>query len=77
RALVKEPDYVLADEPTANIDSKTGEEILDLMRKMNDTLKTTFIFSTHDPKVMQHARRLIRVRDGKIESDTVQNGGTA
>jgi putative ABC transport system ATP-binding protein len=69
RALVKTPDYVLADEPTANIDTKTGHEILDLMYEMNQKLKTTFIFSTHDPKVMEHAKRLIRIRDGQIESD--------
>jgi putative ABC transport system ATP-binding protein len=69
RALVKGPDYVLADEPTANIDTKTGHEILDLMQAMNKNLGTTFVFSTHDPKVMEHARRLIRVRDGQIESD--------
>jgi putative ABC transport system ATP-binding protein len=69
RALVKKPDYVLADEPTANIDTKTGHEILDLMQAMNKSLGTTFIFSTHDPKVMEHARRLITVRDGQIEKD--------
>ncbi len=69
RALVKSPDYVLADEPTANIDTKTGHEILDLMQAMNKNLGTTFIFSTHDPKVMEHARRLIHIRDGQIESD--------
>jgi putative ABC transport system ATP-binding protein len=74
RALVKKPDYVLADEPTANIDTKTGHEILDLMQAMNKNLGTTFIFSTHDPKVMEHARRLIRVRDGQIESDVAQAG---
>ena len=69
RALVKNPDYVLADEPTANIDTKTGHEILHLMEEMNKKLGTTFIFSTHDPQVMEHARRLIKIRDGKIESD--------
>jgi putative ABC transport system ATP-binding protein len=74
RALVKNPDYVLADEPTANIDTKTGHEILDLMLAMNQKMQTTFIFSTHDPKVMEHARRLIRVRDGQIESDVNQAG---
>ena len=74
RALVKNPDYVLADEPTANIDTKTGHEILDLMQAMNRNLGTTFIFSTHDPKVMEHARRLIHVRDGQIESDVAQAG---
>ncbi|MBU1617495.1 MAG: ABC transporter ATP-binding protein [Candidatus Margulisbacteria bacterium] len=72
RALVKHPDYVLADEPTANIDTKTGQWILDLMKEMNQKLKTTFIFSTHDPKVMQFARRLIKIRDGQIESDEKQ-----
>ncbi len=74
RALVKNPDYVLADEPTANIDTKTGHEILDLMQAMNKNLGTTFIFSTHDPKVMEHARRLIHIRDGQIESDVAQAG---
>lgn len=69
RALVKNPDYVLADEPTANIDTKTGHEILDLMQQMNEKLGTTFIFSTHDPQVMQHAKRLVKIRDGQIESD--------
>jgi len=69
RALIKNPDYVLADEPTANIDTKTGHEILDLMEDMNRKKGTTFVFSTHDPKVMEHARRLIRIRDGQIESD--------
>ncbi len=74
RALVKNPDYVLADEPTANIDTKTGHEILDLMQLMNKNLGTTFIFSTHDPQVMAHARRLISIRDGQIESDVAQAG---
>ncbi|MDD5594323.1 MAG: ABC transporter ATP-binding protein [Candidatus Margulisbacteria bacterium] len=69
RALVKDPDYVLADEPTANIDTKTGHEILDLMQGMNKTIGTTFLFSTHDPQVMAHARRLIKIRDGQIEAD--------
>lgn len=69
RALVKNPDYVLADEPTANIDTKTGHEILHLMEEMNKKLGTTFIFSTHDPQVMEHARRLIKIRDGQIEAD--------
>lgn len=69
RALVKGPDYVLADEPTANLDTKTGHGILDLMRQMNEKLGTTFIFSTHDPKVMEDARRVIHIRDGLIESD--------
>ena len=68
RALVKDPGVVLADEPTANLDSVTAEGILDLMRSLNTALGTTCIFSTHDPLVMQYARRLIRLRDGRVES---------
>ncbi len=69
RALVKKPKLVLADEPTANLDSVTGEEILQLMLELNQKTSTTFVFSTHDKMVMDFARRLIRLRDGKIESD--------
>ncbi len=69
RALVKGPRIVLADEPTANLDSVTGESILKLMLEMNQKTKTTFIFSTHDPMVMSYARRLIKVHDGQIQSD--------
>lgn len=69
RALVKGPSIVLADEPTANLDSDTGQAILELMRAMNETHKTTFIFSTHDPMVMDFARRLVRLHDGAIASD--------
>lgn len=67
RALVTEPRLVLADEPTANLDSKTGEMIIELMKEMNRTLKTTFVFSTHDAGVMSHATRLIRLKDGRLE----------
>lgn len=69
RALVKNPKVVLADEPTANLDSHTGEEILKLMLEMNKKHNTTFIFSTHDPMVMGYARRLISVHDGQIQKD--------
>ena len=69
RALVKNPKLVLADEPTANLDSETSEEVLDIMLKMNQKLGTTFIFSTHDPQVMKYARRLIEIRDGKVTTD--------
>ena len=69
RALVKEPKLVLADEPTANLDSDTGREVLEIMLKMNKQLNTTFIFSTHDPMVMDYAKRLIEIRDGKISKD--------
>lgn len=69
RALVKEPALVLADEPTANLDSENGKAIMDLMREMNRKKGTTFIFSTHDPMVMDYARRLAVVRDGRIAED--------
>lgn len=69
RALVKEPKLVLADEPSANLDSKTSEEVLQVMLRMNQELGTTFIFSTHDPRVMDYARRLIEIRDGLISKD--------
>lgn len=66
RALVTNPQLVLADEPTANLDSQTGSDILDLMKKMNNTHGTTFIFSTHDPKVMSYAKKVYNIIDGKI-----------
>lgn len=66
RALVKNPAFVLADEPTANLDSKTGEGILQLMKQMNKEHGTTFIFSTHDKQVMDFADRLVNLLDGKI-----------
>ncbi|NPV51905.1 MAG: ABC transporter ATP-binding protein [Firmicutes bacterium] len=69
RALVKGPDLVLADEPTANLDSETGKAIIELMLEMNQKKGTTFIFSTHDQMVMNYARRLVTVRDGRIAED--------
>jgi putative ABC transport system ATP-binding protein len=69
RALVKEPVIVLADEPTANLDSQTAAEVLELMERMNVRHGTTFVFSTHDPMVMDRARRLVRLHDGLIASD--------
>jgi len=66
RALVTRPKLVLADEPTANLDSQTGANIIDLMRDMNRRDGTTFIFSTHDPKVMSHANAIVRIADGRI-----------
>jgi putative ABC transport system ATP-binding protein len=69
RALVKRPALILADEPTANLDSKTGREILEIMAALNKSEGTTFIFSTHDQMVMDFARRIIRIRDGRVESD--------
>jgi putative ABC transport system ATP-binding protein len=69
RAIVSDPAIVLADEPTANLDSKTGNGLLELMLEMNERKKATFIFSTHDKMVMDYARRLVMVRDGKIVDD--------
>ena len=66
RALATQPKIVLADEPTANLDHKTGESILQLMKDVNDKFKTTFIFSTHDWRVMEIANRLVRIEDGQI-----------
>jgi putative ABC transport system ATP-binding protein len=66
RALVKEPEIVLADEPTANLDSETGTTIIALMRQMQADLKTTFIFSTHDPHLMSHADETFTIRDGLV-----------
>ncbi len=69
RAMVKKPDLVLADEPTANLDTENSLNILDTMFKLNRELSTTFIFSTHDPKVIDYLKRVIRLRDGEVASD--------
>jgi putative ABC transport system ATP-binding protein len=69
RALIKDPILVLADEPTANLDTQTGKEVLDLMVKINLEKKTTFVFSSHDIMIIEKARRVIKLRDGKIEGD--------
>jgi putative ABC transport system ATP-binding protein len=66
RALVTRPALVLADEPTANLDAQTGANIIDLMKEMNRRDGTTFIFSTHDPKVMSHASAIVRIADGRL-----------
>jgi len=72
RAIVSNPSIVLADEPTANLDSKTGTGLLDMMKKMNTEKNVTFIFSTHDKMVMDYARRLILLHDGRLEEDRVK-----
>ena len=72
RAIAAGPAVVLADEPTANIDSATAEALLDMMESLNREQQVTFLFSTHDPRVMGRARRLIRLVDGRIESDEVR-----
>ncbi len=72
RALVKKPAIILADEPTANLDSKTAREILELMADLNAREGTTFVFSTHDRLVMDFARRLVSLRDGVVESEATR-----
>jgi putative ABC transport system ATP-binding protein len=72
RALVKRPALILADEPTANLDSTIGREILELMLALNKSEGTTFIFSTHDQMVMDFARRVTHIRDGRVESEEVK-----
>jgi putative ABC transport system ATP-binding protein len=73
RAIVSDPAVVLADEPTANVDSETAEMLLELMERLNREHGITFLFSTHDPKVMDRARRLVRIVDGRVESDEVRS----
>jgi putative ABC transport system ATP-binding protein len=73
RAIAANPAVVLADEPTANVDSDTADKLLGIMEKLNQDHGMTFIFSTHDPKVMNRARRLIRLVDGQVESDDVRD----
>jgi putative ABC transport system ATP-binding protein len=67
--MVSKPSIILADEPTANLDSKTGADLLDMMKELNEKQNMTFVFSTHDPKIMERAKRIIRLRDGCIVDD--------
>jgi putative ABC transport system ATP-binding protein len=67
RALVNEPEMVIADEPTANLDTETGGMIIDLMRTLNQEQHVSFLFSTHNPEVTRYAQRIVRLRDGRIE----------
>jgi putative ABC transport system ATP-binding protein len=73
RAIVSNPSIVLADEPTANLDSKTGQGLLEMMQQMNAEKEITFIFSTHDRMVMDYARRLVKLRDGRLVDDQVKS----
>ena len=73
RAVVANPALILADEPTANLDSKASTELLDVMEQLNQDHGTTFLFSTHDPRVMERSRRLITLVDGQVESDELRN----
>jgi putative ABC transport system ATP-binding protein len=70
RAMVTEPQLVLADEPTANLDSETAARILDLLAEINTRTNCTFVFSTHDPSLIARAQRVVRIRDGRIEQQT-------
>ncbi len=74
RAMVSKPDLILADEPTANLDSNTGAALLDMMRELNERTGMTFVFSTHDEMIMRRARRVITIKDGKISDDEKRNG---
>ena len=74
RAIAARPAIVLPDEPTANLDSKSGAALMDLMRQLNQEQGVTFVFSTHDPMVVERARRVIRLRDGRVEADERQDG---
>ena len=73
RAIVSDPSIVLADEPTANLDSKTGQGLLEMMKQMNAEKQITFIFSTHDHMVMEYARRLVKLRDGRLVDDQIKS----
>ncbi len=72
RAIVSRPDIILADEPTANLDSKTGSDLLEIMQKLNEKWGMTFVFSTHDHMIMDHAKRLVSIHDGRIEKDEIR-----
>jgi putative ABC transport system ATP-binding protein len=72
RAMVSKPKLILADEPTANLDSKTGAELLDMMRDLNKKTGRTFVFSTHDKMIMERARRVITLKDGLVAEDVVK-----
>jgi len=69
RALVSEPSIILADEPTGNLDTQSGEEITSILRQLNEQQGLTVLFVTHDPEIAQHTRRIIHLRDGQVESD--------
>jgi putative ABC transport system ATP-binding protein len=73
RALAPRPRFVMADEPTANLDAQSTSELLDIMQHLNEVEGTTFIFSTHDPRVIKRAKRVIVFEDGKLASDTMQS----
>ena len=75
RAIVHRPELVLADEPTANLDTRNATQLIDLMRELNRSLGLTFIFSTHDQRLLEHTPRIVRLTDGHVESDSASEGG--
>lgn len=74
RALVTNPSIILADEPTANLDTANGEQIMETMKQLNQETGVTFVFATHDPRVFKYARRMVKLQDGKILSDQIVEG---
>mgnify|MGYP001213014239 FL=1 len=76
RAVASQPRLVLADEPTANLDGENARILLDMMRDLNENQGTTFIFSTHDPRVVAYARRVVTLVDGKVAKDVVKENDT-
>ncbi|MFO8150842.1 MAG: ABC transporter ATP-binding protein [Trueperaceae bacterium] len=69
RALAADPDIILADEPTANLDSTTGHQLIELMRELNEERGVTFVFSTHDQRLLDHVRRIVRLEDGRVAGE--------
>lgn len=74
RALATNPKLILADEPTANLDTENGEQVMEIMKKLNKDTGTTFVFATHDPRVIKYASRVVTLQDGVIEKDSRNNG---
>ena len=74
RALATDPKLILADEPTANLDTENGEQVMEIMKKLNNETSTTFVFATHDPRVIQYANRVVTLQDGLIVKDEKVNG---
>ncbi|MFZ5856835.1 MAG: ABC transporter ATP-binding protein [Chloroflexota bacterium] len=74
RALATDPKLILADEPTANLDTENGEQVMEIMKKLNQETGTTFVFATHDPRVIKYASRVVTLKDGVIEKDSKANG---
>jgi putative ABC transport system ATP-binding protein len=74
RALATDPKLILADEPTANLDTENGEQVMQIMKKLNKETGTTFVFATHDPRVIKYAARVVTLQDGLITKDEQVNG---